>query len=169
MKVKITKASKPSYWYSDKIGKIFEVDLFDPETNGKNYMNFLGKGYTLCADGTRHIKEKDCVAIHENPTQEKIEIMQAYSDGKPIQARRKGRETWNNTKTPIWDWQGYDYKVGTTDNLLWEVISDNKKLTPFSQSFWVKDIELELNVNNTEFYKTGRFFNTNTKQFGEIK
>lgn len=45
-------------------------------------------------------------------TQEKIEIMQAYLDGKEIEVRAKGLRNWNVCHTrPEWDWNGCEYRV----------------------------------------------------------
>lgn len=45
-------------------------------------------------------------------TKEKIEIMQAYLDGKEIEVRAKGLRNWNVCHTrPEWDWNGCDYRI----------------------------------------------------------
>lgn len=43
---------------------------------------------------------------------ESIEVMIAYTNGKPIQFRRKDRsDTWHDTNEPIFDWDSCDYRV----------------------------------------------------------
>ena len=42
-------------------------------------------------------------------TQEKIEVMKAYEDGKTIQAY-SGFE-WKNIRNPSWDWAHNDYRI----------------------------------------------------------
>lgn len=47
---------------------------------------------------------------------EKIAVMQAFEDGKTIEARSR-RETealWKRLNFPAWDWIGYDYRVAVT-------------------------------------------------------
>lgn len=48
-------------------------------------------------------------------TVEKIAVMQAWEDGKPIEVRRRSGDDWVTVKrpieTPIWDWSLYDYRI----------------------------------------------------------
>lgn len=45
-------------------------------------------------------------------TKEKIEVMQAYADGKHIQFYNKTRrDDWITTSDPVWDWVNYDYRI----------------------------------------------------------
>ena len=55
MKVKISKCPDPEYWYRESIGKIFEVDSYDPDY------------YTLLKSNkmTGIIKKEDCEIIEE--------------------------------------------------------------------------------------------------------
>lgn len=45
-------------------------------------------------------------------TQEMIEVMQAYADGKNIQSRPRigGGGLWSDV-TPMWDWSDCDYRI----------------------------------------------------------
>jgi hypothetical protein len=42
-----------------------------------------------------------------------MEVMQAYLDGKKIEAQSTDHPEhgWNLVKTPSWDWQHWDYRV----------------------------------------------------------
>lgn len=44
-------------------------------------------------------------------TQEKIQIMQAFLNGKEIEYKRDGDDFWITTQNPLWDWEYYDYRV----------------------------------------------------------
>lgn len=46
-------------------------------------------------------------------TQEKIEVMQAFLQGKQIEISQNGQDNWEKyrTKEPIWDWHKFDYKI----------------------------------------------------------
>lgn len=46
-------------------------------------------------------------------TQEKIEVMQAFLQGKQIEISQNGQDDWEKYRTnePIWDWHKFDYKV----------------------------------------------------------
>lgn len=45
-------------------------------------------------------------------TKEKIEVMQAYLDGKQIQITNRGGKDWGAVVTnPVWDWQVFDYRI----------------------------------------------------------
>lgn len=62
MKIRITGASKPSYWYADRIGEVFDAEA-DPYFNGKPYR------VPDCNDGTEdagYVDECDCVIVTED-------------------------------------------------------------------------------------------------------
>lgn len=43
---------------------------------------------------------------------EKIEIMQAYENGKQIEYRKIGEgDTWQRAGAPVWNWEEGDYRV----------------------------------------------------------
>lgn len=49
-------------------------------------------------------------------TKEKIEVMQAYEDGKQIECRQIiakaiGDVEWEDSKEPTWDWVMFDYRI----------------------------------------------------------
>ena len=44
-------------------------------------------------------------------TKEKIEIMQAYEDGKAIEVSCYGHNEWEDTYDPSWDWRTFNYRV----------------------------------------------------------
>lgn len=44
-------------------------------------------------------------------TKEKIKVMQAYEDGKAIQARSGSAIEWFDIKAPSWIWGVYDYRI----------------------------------------------------------
>ena len=45
-------------------------------------------------------------------TRDKIEIMQAFVDGKPVEFRDKSRiGDWQRCVDPTWDWWNYNYRV----------------------------------------------------------
>jgi hypothetical protein len=44
-------------------------------------------------------------------TQEKIAVMQAHADGKQIECRFFGGDTWRATTKPSWDWSSWEYRV----------------------------------------------------------
>lgn len=51
---------------------------------------------------------------NRSKTREYIEIMQAYIDDKPIQARRKGEDEWHTLKgheIPLWNWEQCEYRI----------------------------------------------------------
>ncbi len=49
----------------------------------------------------------------EKTTAEKIAVMQAFADGKPIEVLRFGSKKWEMMEaiTPIWDWRLNNYRV----------------------------------------------------------
>jgi hypothetical protein len=65
-------------------------------------------------------------------TKEKIEVMQAYLDGKQIEARgkpAKATHTWTPLhNTPTWDWLRTDYRVKKEPAVAWGVVSDKAEL-----------------------------------------
>ena len=44
-------------------------------------------------------------------TQEKIEVMQDFVNGRPIEYRRDGAKNWEPCLVPVWDWMNYDYRA----------------------------------------------------------
>jgi len=45
-------------------------------------------------------------------TAEMIKVMQAYEDGKEVQALyNHHNEKWYDSKKPIWNWVDYDYRI----------------------------------------------------------
>ena len=44
-------------------------------------------------------------------TQEKIKVMQAYVDGRPIQRRLPNDTNWSDTSIPIWNWHDCQYRI----------------------------------------------------------
>ena len=44
-------------------------------------------------------------------TKEKIKVMQAYAEGKPIQVREIGDADWEDTNCPIWNWHLLEYRI----------------------------------------------------------
>lgn len=58
MKVKIIKAARPTYWYADKIGKVFEVSKIPTHDRYP-----LAKTYEDHRAGTSFIDVKDCRRI----------------------------------------------------------------------------------------------------------
>lgn len=44
-------------------------------------------------------------------TQEMIEVMQAYEDGKAIQFQLNGSVKWFVARSPSWDWSSIDYRI----------------------------------------------------------
>lgn len=47
-------------------------------------------------------------------TQEKIAVMQAFLEGKKIEARAIGTDDWVPAGAPIWDWLSRDYRIKYT-------------------------------------------------------
>jgi len=44
-------------------------------------------------------------------TKEKIKVMQAYAEGRPIQYRLNWETEWSTTSIPIWDWHNCQYRI----------------------------------------------------------
>lgn len=45
-------------------------------------------------------------------TEDKIKVMQAYIDGRPIEYRNKSTDSWwSAPKIPSWNWYEYDYRI----------------------------------------------------------
>lgn len=42
---------------------------------------------------------------------EMIAVMQAYLDGRKIEAKPNSEKYWNDVGNPVWDWQTYDYRI----------------------------------------------------------
>lgn len=72
-------------------------------------------------------------------TKEKMEVMQAFMDGKLIQRthRDEDRGRWSTLGTePVWDWLMYDFRVKPELRTIWvneyaseqDVVHDNKEI-----------------------------------------
>lgn len=51
-------------------------------------------------------------------TQEKIEVMEAYTEGKEIQVKHKADNVWADWVVyddPEWDWNSYEYRIKPED------------------------------------------------------
>lgn len=59
-------------------------------------------------------------------TKEKIAVMQAYVDGKPIEGRQHDRAWVTFGGEPEWDWVDWDYRVKSLaqDVIPWDAITD---------------------------------------------
>ena len=44
-------------------------------------------------------------------TAQKIEIMQAFADGKTIEYKCKGHDRWGEARTPQWNWSANDFRI----------------------------------------------------------
>lgn len=44
-------------------------------------------------------------------TEDKIKIMQAFVDGKPIEVRFTEHKSWHTCVDPKWDWWEYEYRL----------------------------------------------------------
>lgn len=44
-------------------------------------------------------------------TQEKIEVMKAYAEGKKIQSYDLEKKEWIDCHNPTWNWLGFDYRI----------------------------------------------------------
>ena len=49
-------------------------------------------------------------------TKEKIEVMQAYEEGKTIQVYDLERHEWMDCHSPAWNWLGFDYRIKPSTN-----------------------------------------------------
>lgn len=48
-------------------------------------------------------------------TQPKIEVMQAFLDGKPIESRSRANNNWGDCRMPNWDWGLCDFRIKQED------------------------------------------------------
>lgn len=82
-------------------------------------------------------------------TEEKIEVMKAFTEGKTIQQKSYNPDDkWTDSEPPLWDWLRYDYRIKPnetcrpykdTDELISDFIpGDNKGYIPL---VWVKSKE----------------------------
>jgi len=53
--------------------------------------------------------------------QNAIAVMQAFLDGKKLQAKTVGSNHWQDVTTPIWDWFGNDYRIKPEPKEIWVV------------------------------------------------
>lgn len=44
-------------------------------------------------------------------TEEMIEVMQAFVDGKAIEFRPEGSDEWGDVPKPVWDWSCFEYRI----------------------------------------------------------
>lgn len=53
----------------------------------------------------------------KNATLYKIEVMQAYVDGKAIECRysKSYDETWEKVGNPVWNWACFDYRISSEE------------------------------------------------------
>lgn len=51
-------------------------------------------------------------------TQEKIEVMSAYLQGKAIEVRGDGEEEWAACDAPVWNWDDCEYRVQAEPKVL---------------------------------------------------
>lgn len=57
--------------------------------------------------------------------QEKIEVMQAFADGKQIQFKPKTYEhDWIDSKNPDWDWLDKDYRIKPEPEVIYRPYKD---------------------------------------------
>lgn len=78
-------------------------------------------------------------------TEDKIKIMQAFVDGKPIEARFTEHKSWYTCVDPTWDWWEYEYRLKTDP--LDSYIKDIKGICRIEGSEEV-DSELRCVLNN---------------------
>lgn len=73
-------------------------------------------------------------------TKEKIEVMQAYADGKGIQHSWKNKGSWIDVvNEPIWDWEAFDYRIKPEPTYIpYNNASEVKKYK------WVRDKKTEV-------------------------
>lgn len=53
-------------------------------------------------------------------TKRKIEVMQAYADGKRIEMKFPSGSSWEECDAPAWDWTALDYRIKPKPRVLWE-------------------------------------------------
>lgn len=57
-------------------------------------------------------------------TAEKIAVMQAFEEGKPIEYLSTWLNKWVNTDSPMWDWSSCDYRITVTKpSINWDHVS----------------------------------------------
>lgn len=44
-------------------------------------------------------------------TEKMIEVIEAFDNGNPIEAKIKGEDTWFTTSNPVWNFAAYDYRI----------------------------------------------------------
>lgn len=87
-------------------------------------------------------------------TREMIAVMQAYEDGKQIEAKLLSDPDWYNVERPLWDWDSFVYRIKPTKKpvdlsvLIDSGIANNSKISIMIESeidgslSWVKDLNL---------------------------
>lgn len=82
-------------------------------------------------------------------TQEKIGIMTAHLEGKPIECRHKLMKDWHGDANPAWDWANYEYRVKPQPKELWVVSSEgypHENLSPFRDREYAMKFAHQLEV-----------------------
>lgn len=103
-------------------------------------------------------------------TREMIEVMEAYERGEKIEYIHDMTEDWTETKQPVWDWYGCDYRIEPKkaeqepkfkigDTLINKKNCDGSPLIT-SYLYTIKDIGTE------QYYFINDFF---TKEYMDIK
>jgi hypothetical protein len=54
-------------------------------------------------------------------TRERIEVMQAFVDGKEIQVRERGVDEWESVSGPSWNWYSNEYRIKPEPREIWIV------------------------------------------------
>ena len=105
-------------------------------------------------------------------TEEKVEVMQASLEGKPIQQKDYNSDEWKDCDVPLWDWLRKDYRIKTntthhpyksTEEMVEDFIERyNIRLGSVAMPFiWAKEKEGKSVSLITNFrYDTVRFGNT---------
>jgi hypothetical protein len=64
-------------------------------------------------------------------TEEKIEVMRAFEDGKPIECQHRLIPEWRPDETPTWDWENYEYRVKSEPKELWVVVRGEGQMNEY--------------------------------------
>ena len=65
---------------------------------------------------------------HKKRTAEMIAVMQAYVDGKAIEAMHDQAQTWWRAVEPAWNWRNADYRIATIpDSINWDHVAPEWK------------------------------------------
>ncbi len=79
-----------------------------------------------------------------NEARKAAEVMLAYADGKEIDNRRNGENTWNTASEPTFDWWKYKYRIKPQPkyrpfNSAEECWQEMQKHQPFGWIRWKKE------------------------------